>query len=162
MHESANQLLTHLKAIWRYRWYAVVVAWIIALGGWTAVYLTPDRYEAHARVYVDTQSMLRPLLSGLAVQPNIDQIVTMMSRTLVSRLNVDKVIQMADMDTGLNTPEDREQLVARLTRELAIKSAGRENLYTIAYADENREQAKRAKAVAVPVASSFLLHPSNF
>lgn len=143
MHELADQLLTGLKATWRYRWYAVVVAWIIALVGWTAVYLTPERYEAHARVYVDTQSMLRPLLSGLAVQPNIDQVVTMMSRTLVSRLNAEKVIQMADMDTGLNTPEDREQLVARLTRELAIKSAGRENLYTIAYAGESREQAKR-------------------
>ena len=143
MHELADQLLTQLKATWRYRWYAVVVAWIIALGGWTAVHLTPDRYEAHARVYVDTQSMLRPLLTGLAVQPNIDQVVTMMSRTLVSRMNVEKVIRMADMDTGPNAPEDRDQLVARLTRELAIKSAGRENLYTIAYADENREQAKR-------------------
>jgi polysaccharide chain length determinant protein (PEP-CTERM system associated) len=143
MHELVDQLLTQLKATWRYRWYAVVVAWIVALGGWTAVYLTPDRYEAHARVYVDTQSMLRPLLSGLAVQPNIDQVVTMMSRTLVSRLNVEKVIRMADMDIGLKTSEDREQLIARLARELAIKSAGRENLYTIAYADENREQAKR-------------------
>ena len=87
--------------------------------------------------------MLRPLLSGLAVQPNVDQMVTMMSRTLVSRLNVEKVIQMADMDTGLDTPEDREQLIARLTKELTIKSAGRENLYTISYADEDREQAKR-------------------
>ena len=67
----------------------------------------------------------------------------MMSRTLVSRLNVEKVIQMADMDTGLNTPEDREQLIARLTKELTIKSAGRENLYTISYADQDREQAKR-------------------
>ena len=75
MHELADQLLFHLKATWRYRWYAVVVAWIIALGGWTAVYLMPDRYEAQARVYVDTQSMLRPLLSGLAVQPNVDQMV---------------------------------------------------------------------------------------
>jgi polysaccharide chain length determinant protein (PEP-CTERM system associated) len=143
MHELADQFLSHLKAIWRYRWYAVVFTWIIALGGWIAVYLTPDRYEASARVYVDTQSMLRPLLSGLAVQPNIDQMVTMMSRTLVSRLNVEKVIHMADMDIRLKTPEDREQLITHLTRELAIKSAGRENLYTIAYADENPEQAKR-------------------
>jgi len=143
MHELADQLLSHLKATWRYRWYAVVFAWIIALGGWIAVYLTPDRYEASARVYVDTQSVLRPLLAGLTVQPNVDQMVTMMSHTLISRPNVEKVIRMADMDIGLKTSEDREKLITRLTRELAIKSAGRENLYTIAYTDKNPQEAKR-------------------
>jgi polysaccharide chain length determinant protein (PEP-CTERM system associated) len=58
-------------------------------------------------------------------------------------VNVEKVIHMAAMDAGLNTPEEREKLIARLTRDLTIKSAGRENLYTIAYADQNPVQAKR-------------------
>ena len=143
MHELADQFLAHLRAIWRYRWYAVVSAWLIASGGWIAIYLTPDRYEAWARVYVDTQSMLRPLLSGIAVQPNIDQMVSMMSRTLVSRLNVEKVIQMTDMDAGLKTTDEREKLVAHLSQSLDVRSAGRENLYTIAYADRNPDLAKR-------------------
>ena len=84
MHELSGQLLAYLKATWRFRWYAVVFAWLAAIGGWIAVYLTPDRFEASARVYVDTQSVLRPLLSGLAVQPNVDQLVMMMSRTLIT------------------------------------------------------------------------------
>ena len=104
MHELAGQLISHLRAIWRYRWYAVIFAWVAALGGWVAVHFTPNRYEASARVYVDTQSVLRPLLAGLAVQPNVDQIVTMMSRTLISRPNLEKVIRMADMDIKLKTP----------------------------------------------------------
>src|ERR1700694_241029 len=143
MHELADQLLSHLKAIWRYRWYAVVFAWIIALGGWIAVYLTPNRYEASAPGYVDTQSVLRPLLAGLTVQPNVAQMGTMMSQILISRPTLHKVIRMADMDIRLKTSEDREQLITRLTKELAIKSAGRENLYTIAYTDKNPQEAKR-------------------
>jgi len=143
MHELVDQLLSHVKAAWRYRWYAVGFSWIIAIGGWIAVYLMPDRYEASARVHVNTQSVLRPLLAGLAVQPNVEQMVTMMSRTLVSRPNLEKVIRMADMDIRLKTPQDREQLIARLTRELTIQSAGRENLYTIAYSDTNPQEAKR-------------------
>lgn len=143
MHELLHLIRSQLKATWRYRWFAMAAAWIIALGGWTVVHLMPDIYVAYARVFVDTQSMLRPLLSGLAVHPNIDQMVAMMSRTLVSRVNVEKVIHMAAMDAGLNTPEEREKLIARLTRDLTIKSAGRENLYTITYADQNPEQAKR-------------------
>ena len=143
MHELSAQLLSHLKATWRFRWYAMGFAWIAAVAGWVAVYQMPDRYEASARVYVDTQSVLRPLLSGLAVQPNVDQIVVMMSRTLVSRPNLEKVIRMADMDIKLKTPEDREAMIARLNKGLTIKSAGRENLYTIAYSDQNPQEAKR-------------------
>ena len=143
MHELADQFLSHLNATWRYRWYAIVFAWIIALGGWIAVYLMPERYEASARVYVDTQSVLRPLLAGLTVQPNVDQMVTMMGRTLINRPNLEKVIRMADLDLGLKTNDDREQLIVRLTRELSIQSGGRENLYTIAFVDKNAQEAKR-------------------
>ena len=143
MHELAEQLWSHVTSTWRYRWYAVVFAWVAAIAGWAFVYLMPNRYEATARVYVDTESVLRPLLAGVTVQPNIDQIVTMMSRTLISRPNLEKVIRMADIDIRLKTPEDRETLITRLTKELTIKSAGRENLYTIAYNDKNPQESKR-------------------
>jgi polysaccharide chain length determinant protein (PEP-CTERM system associated) len=138
-----DQLLPYLRAAWHYRWQAAATAWIVALGGWTVVYLMPDRYEANARVFVDTQSMLRPLLTGLAVQPNMDQVVSMMSRTLIGRVNVEKVVRMAGMDSARQTHDEREQLIARLTRELTIRSAGRENLYTISYSDHDRERAQR-------------------
>jgi len=138
-----EQILSYLRSAWYYRWQAAATAWVVALGGWTAVYLMPNRYEAHARVFVDTQTMLRPLLTGLAVQPNMDQVVSMMSRTLISRINVDKVVTMGGLDSEQQTPEGREQFVARLTRELTIRSAGQENLYTISYSDQDRERAKR-------------------
>ena len=138
-----DQILSYLRSAWYYRWQAAATAWIVALGGWTVVYLMPNRYEAHARVFVDTQSMLRPLLTGLAVQPNMDQVVSMMSRTLISRINVDRLVRMAGLDSEQQTPEAREQFVARLTRELTIRSAGQENLYTISYSDQDRERAKR-------------------
>lgn len=143
MHDLAEQLLSHLKAIWRYRWYAAVFAWILALCGWTIVYKLPNRYEADARVYVDTQSVLRPLLSGLAVQPNLDQMVTIMSRTLLSRPSLEKVIRMAGLEESLKTDEDRARLITRMSLAIAIKSAGRENLYTISFVDKDPQVAKR-------------------
>ncbi len=143
MHELTSQILSHLRAAWRYRWAGMAFAWVAALGGWIGVYVTPNRFEASARVYVDTQSVLRPLLAGLAMQPNVDQIVSMMSRTLVSRPNLEKVIRMADLEINLKTPEDREKLIESMTKLLEIKSAGRENLFTISYSDKNPQQAKR-------------------
>jgi polysaccharide chain length determinant protein (PEP-CTERM system associated) len=143
MHEVLNQVFTFLHATWRCRWYAVIAAWTVALGGWVAVYFIPNRYEASARVYVDTQSVLKPLLVGVAVQPNVEQVVSMMGRTLISRPNMEKVIRMADMDIALKTPDQRERTIDRLIKDLKIGSAGRENLYTISYSDESPQQAKR-------------------
>ena len=68
MHELAHQLLTHVRSAWRYRWHGIACAWVVALAGWLVVTQLPNRYEATARVYVDTQSVLRPLLAGLAVR----------------------------------------------------------------------------------------------
>ena len=143
MQELAENLRAHLKAFWRFRWYAVASAWIIALVGWVAVYKMPERYEASARLYADTQSVLRPLLSGVAVQPNLDQMVGMMSQTLISGPNLEKVIQMAGLDTGLKTEEDRAKLISRLRTEISIKSAGKENLYGISCVDRDPQVAQR-------------------
>lgn len=142
MQELVDLVLSQLKSAWRYRWFAAAVAWIVALGGWTYVFLLPDVYTAYARVFVDTQSMLRPLLSGLVVQPNVDQMVEMMGRTLVSRVNVERVITMAGVDAG-SSPEEREKVIRGLIKDIKVRGAGKTNLYTITYAAPNPDQAQR-------------------
>ncbi|HET9646295.1 MAG TPA: Wzz/FepE/Etk N-terminal domain-containing protein, partial [Burkholderiaceae bacterium] len=89
MHDLIVQLESLGRGMWKYRWQGVIIAWIAAAIGVVIVFRMPDKYEASARIYVDTQSILRPLMAGLAVQPNIDQQVAMLSRTLISRPNVE-------------------------------------------------------------------------
>jgi polysaccharide chain length determinant protein (PEP-CTERM system associated) len=143
MDQLIRQLNAYLRGMWHRRWIGVAVAWIVALGGAVAVLRIPDRYEASARVYVDTDSVLRPLLSGLAVQPDLNQRLTILSRTLISRPNVEKLIRMTDMDLALQSPEQRDRLIDTMTRQIRIASAGRDNLYTLAYRDSDPDQAKR-------------------
>ena len=90
MEELISQLIASLKGIWKYRWYAVSVAWLVATAGWIKVALLPDDYQTTARVFVDTQSILKPLLAGMTSVPNIEQQVSIMSRTLLSRPNVER------------------------------------------------------------------------
>lgn len=143
MHELMTQFWSYLKAVWQHRWYAIGAAWVIAVAGWITVAILPDRYEASARVYVDTQSILKPLLSGLAVQPNLDQKIAMMSRTLLSRPNMERVARMADLDINAKTTEDKEALIDGLISKIEIKNTGQDNLYTLAYRDQNPVVAKR-------------------
>src|SRR5687768_10668017 len=136
------QVKEALRGMWQGRWVALAVAWIVAVGATVFIFLTPDRYEATARVYVDTQSVLKPLLKDLTVQPNVEQEVGMLSRTLISRPNLHKLVRMTDLDLKVRTAEEREKLVDKLSRTLYIKSVG-PNLYIIGYADPQPSQATR-------------------
>ena len=98
MEELTTQLLVYLKGVWKYRWIAVGFAWIIAITGWVIVYKLPDDYQASARIYVDTQNVLKPLMAGMTISPDLQQQVSIMSRTLISRPNVERVVRMVDLD----------------------------------------------------------------
>src|SRR5690348_1978001 len=98
MQELFEQVIGFLRSMWHRRWIGLAAAWIAAIIGVAVVYRIPEKFEASARVYVDTESLLRPLLAGLAIQPNLDQQVALMSRTLISRPNVEKLVRMADLD----------------------------------------------------------------
>lgn len=133
MEQMISQLLIGLQGIWKYRWLAMLVAWLVALAGWTKVALLPDDYQTTARVFVDTQSILKPLLSGMTSVPNIEQQVAIMSRTLLSRPNIDRVMRMVDMDLNGKTARDHEQLADELLSKIRISSTGSYDIYTISY-----------------------------
>jgi len=157
MEEVVRQLLSTARGMWRFRWPGLVVAWVVAVVGVIVVFKIPDQYEASARIYVDTQSILKPLMAGLTVQPNVEQQVAMLSRTLISRPNVEKLIRMADMDLKTESKLEQEALIERLSREIQVKNTGRDNLYTLAFREADQEKAKRViqSLVSIFVESSL-------
>jgi polysaccharide chain length determinant protein (PEP-CTERM system associated) len=153
MDELIRQGIAVLRGMWQRRWIGLAAAWIVGVSGAVAIMRMPDVYEASARIYVDTQSVLKPLMAGLAIQPNVDQQVMILSRTLISRPNVEKLIRMADLDLGAKTKAEQDAMVDGLMRGLNINSLGRDNLYTLAYRDAKPERAKR---VVQSLASIFV------
>jgi polysaccharide chain length determinant protein (PEP-CTERM system associated) len=143
MDQVLQQILGLAKAAWQRRWWGVAVAWLVCIVGWTWVMIIPDRFEASARVYVDTQTLLKPLLSGLAAEPNVEQQIKLMTRQLVSRPTLEKVARMTDLDVKAKTPEQTEAMLDNLADKISIADAGRENLYTISFQDANGELAKK-------------------
>ncbi len=144
MHQTIEQLLEALRGMWRRRFIGLGIAWLVGAAGAIVVLMTPDKFEATARMYVDTQSVLKPLMTGLAVQPNIDQQVSMLSRTLLSRPNVEKLVRMADLDLKVKSPEERDALIDQLIKEIEVKGSSSDNLYSIRYRDTMPARAKRA------------------
>jgi polysaccharide chain length determinant protein (PEP-CTERM system associated) len=142
MAELTAVILSFLKAIGKYRWYAVFISWVVALIGWAVVYKLPNDYQASARVYVDTQSILKPLLSGMTTLPNLEQQVVFMRRTLISRPNVERVMRMVDLDVKTNNAKDHEKLLDELMAQIKIIGTERDDIYTITYNNPNPKLGK--------------------
>ncbi|MFB0935694.1 MAG: Wzz/FepE/Etk N-terminal domain-containing protein [Propionivibrio sp.] len=157
MDEILRQATAILRGMWKHRWLGLVVAWTVAAISVVVVFRIPDKYEASARIFVDTQSILKPLMSGLAVAPNMDQQIMILSRTLISRPNIEKLIRMADLDLKIKNKAEQEALIDGLMKSLIIKSTSRDNLYTLAYSDPEPERAKRVvqSLVSIFVESSL-------
>lgn len=157
MDELIGQITTIARGMWKHRWLGLLAAWVVTAVGAFVVLSVPDKYEASARIFVDTQSILKPLMAGLAVQPNVAQQVNMLSRTLISRPNVEKLIRMADLDLGVTTPRGKEALIDHLTNTLEIQNVGRDNLYTLSFRDPSPEKAKKVvqSLVSIFVESSM-------
>ena len=153
MAELQALLLTFLKAIGKYRWYAVAISWVVAVVGWAVVYRMPDDYQASARVYVDTQSILRPLLSGMTSVPNVEQQVQFMRRTLISRPNVEKVMRSVDLDIKTKTVQEHEKLVDELTAQIKVTGTERDDIYTISY---NNPDPKLGKQIVQSLLTLFV------
>lgn len=143
MNETLQLIRRHLREMWHRRWIGLVAAWIAALIGIAVVYRIPERYEASARVYVDTESVLKPLLAGLAVQPNVGQQVSLISRTLISRPNVERVVRAAELDLKVTSDTDRERLVNETSKAITLSSGNQTNLYVISYRDVDQDRARK-------------------
>lgn len=141
MGNIATEILPILSAIWRRRWYALAVAWMLSLMGWTVVAVLPDKFESEARVYIDTTSLLGPLLKGIAVETDLDQEVAIMQRTLLSRPNLAEVARATDLDLEATTPIEMERLLSKIEKAASITAQGR-NLFTVGFTDKDPVLAK--------------------
>jgi len=142
-----DELLFQAKVIlWKvmhFRWVAVTLSSVVLITGWTTVFLLPDQYEVKSTVYVDTQSVLKPLLKGLAVDDTVkEQAALLMRRTLLSRPNIEKVILQTDLDLTVDNDKQMERLILSLANGISVTGHGDKrrqdaNIYRLTYSSAN-------------------------
>jgi polysaccharide chain length determinant protein (PEP-CTERM system associated) len=144
MWEILGQLVGYIWGVWRYRWVALILAWVVSVAGWLWVAQLPDQFEASARVNVDSNTVLRPLLRGLAIQPDINQRIELLTKTLLSRPNLEKLMRMADLDLQVKGDTQKDRLLEQLSENISL-SGSRQNssLYTVSFIHQDRDVAKR-------------------
>lgn len=149
MKEVITEIMVILRGAWRYRWHAVVTAWVVAVLGWTGVQMIPDKYQSRTQVYVDTESLLKPLLTGLAVNRDVMSQVAMMQAVMLSRPNLEKVAQKTDLLINAKTRREQEEVIDDLARKIDLDRptgpGSSQNTFEVTY--DNKDPAIAHKVV---------------
>jgi polysaccharide chain length determinant protein (PEP-CTERM system associated) len=154
MKESDAQILLDkaravLRNVWKRRGLAVSAAWVVAIVSAIVIPAMPERYEARARIYVDTQSVLKPMMAGLTYQPDIDRQVRMLARTAISGPNMAKLMERPELGLEVATPAQRNATLSTLLRRTKLTADEPGSLYTISYADTVPDRARRVVEATV-------------
>lgn len=143
MQELLQKLITYLRSMWRYRWHAMGLIWLIVSIGWFNVYRLPDVYKVSATVHVNTETILRPLLQGLVIEPDVEQRLRLLSRTLKSRSNMEKLAQMSEVEINKNNAIKMKISIDDLVNNLELNTdRTSKNIYTISYTHKDPHIAK--------------------
>ena len=142
MQQFLNLITPLLIALWHWRWPSLAVAWLVCLVGWSVIALLPDRYTVSARVVVDTETILGPLMEDLAVTRDFDSQVKMIRQTLFSVPNIAELIDETGIDQHRRVETDikRAKLIEDLQREISLDIEGR-NLFIIEFTDDDPDMA---------------------
>ena len=141
MRSIQSQAMPVVQALWRHRWLAVGTAWLVCTAGWIGAAFVPTKYESSARVYLNADPLLTPLLRGLAADTDPSRHLDFMQRTLLSRPNLEQLIRLSDLDTAIRTPGEKEALFKRLATEIQVTPITL-NLLNLSYRDGDPQVAK--------------------
>ncbi len=127
MNEVFEELRTALYSIWHRRWIALGVTWAVCLLGWLVVAMIPNSYESKARIYVDVDDVLSEQL-GIAGDGREE--ITRVRQTLLSSINLEKVISSTKLGEGINDRSEMDTAIARLSENVKVESE-EDNLFSI-------------------------------
>jgi polysaccharide chain length determinant protein (PEP-CTERM system associated) len=148
-----ERLMDEVQGAWRFRWAGLAAAWAVAVLGWLYVFALPDNYEAQSRVFVDTRTVLRPALQGLAVNEDLNAELNYVRQALLAGPQLQKIAREAGMlPEGEVSPERLQRVLLGLSThtQIAVRSASEReedrtagNIYRITYQDRDRARSLR-------------------
>ena len=160
MNPALDHVFDEARCAWRFRWAALAVACSVAAIGWLLVFALPDRYEAYARVFVDTRTALKPALQGLTVDQNVDAQINYVRQSLLAGPQLLQIAKDARiLPPGGSDERRRDAVLGAFVNRIALTvstagNAGDERsvagtIYSFDYMDSDRARALRVVDILV-------------
>lgn len=143
-------LQDQLRGLWRFKWQALVVAWVVALLAWTAVFLIPNRYAAKATIFVNTGTTLSRATHGISLSDDISAQIAQVSAMLLGDPQLRRVANETGLMAGALTAPQQQAVIDALRDNIDITAdvnkavpKSKATLFTLSYENTNRQRAIR-------------------
>jgi polysaccharide chain length determinant protein (PEP-CTERM system associated) len=164
MTPEIEHVLDEVRGVWRFRWVGFAVAFAVALLGWLVVFALPDRYQAQARVFVDTRTALKPALEGLTVDQNVDSQINFVRQALLEGPALEDIAKETGvLPSSVTDERKRAALLYKFSQRVTLNvlTAGTQyedrnaagTIYEFLYEDPSRS---RALAVVDTLLNTFV------
>jgi len=142
MMQQLDSLLEQLRGLWRFRRTGMVLAWAALVLALIVITVLPDRYEASATVFVDTQTALSAATRNLAIDENTDAQIQLVREALLGGPQLGKIADDTGLTARARTPEERQRVIDKLRKEIQIvggATAPGAGTYLISYTNKDRQ-----------------------
>lgn len=149
MMQQLNNVLERLHGLWRFRWIAVIVAWAVLVLGLVVITVLPDRYQASATVFVDTQTALNAATKTLTVDESTDSQIQRVREALLGGSQLTKIADDMGLTARAQTPQERQKVLDILRGQIQIWTTGNAvgtsggGTYVISYSNKDRKTSLR-------------------
>ncbi|MDD4914969.1 MAG: hypothetical protein PHW13_08035, partial [Methylococcales bacterium] len=151
MQQQFSEIYFYFKGLMRYKRIAVFIALFFCAAAWTFVFFMRDKYESQAKVHIDTATMIRPLMKGMVIEPDVGAMIRIIQQLMFTRPNLEKIIELSLLNPSREVVSN--ELIEKLKKEITIKSSGDRDIFDIAYASDDAEVAKSVVQAVLTVFS---------
>ncbi|OAI20061.1 exosortase [Methylomonas koyamae] len=152
MQQDLSEVYFYLKGTLKYKRVAILFALAVCIGAWTYIFLMPDRFESKAKVHIDSATVIRPLMRGMVIEPDISALIRIIQQLMFTRPNLEKIIELSQLSRIQDEFGGKSDLIERLKKDITI-AGGRGDIFDIAFSARDPEVARSVVQAVLTVFS---------
>lgn len=153
MQQELTEVYFYLKGTLKYRRVAVMFALLVCVCGWAFVFTMPDKFESKAKVHIDSSTVIRPLMRGMVIDPDVSALIRIIQQLMFTRPNLEKIIELSHLKAEKTGLVVSGEFIEQLKKDITISGARDRDIFDIGYASTDPETAKSVVQAVLTVFS---------
>lgn len=149
MQQELSEVYFYLKGTLKYMRVAMMFALLVCVSGWSYVFSMPDKFKSNAKVHIDSTTVIRPLMRGMVIEPDVSALIRIIQQLMFTRPNLEKIIELSKKSGNLIGVDSIDSLKNNIT----IRGSGNRDIFDIGYSATDPETAKSVVQAVLTVFS---------
>lgn len=153
MQQELAEFYFYIKGTLKYKRVAVLFALLVCICGWAYVFMMPEKFESKAKVHIDSSTVLRPLMRGMVIEPDVSALIRIIQQLMFTRPNLEKIVELSQLKPVKVGTIISNEFIEELKKDINISGAGTKDIFDISYSATDPDAAKSVVQAVLTVFS---------